>query len=352
MTGGVQPLGAQAVLEARGTGHATALGQFTTMAAGYREIRAGEIESTATWHDVVTCIEDLGDVTLNVQSVSGRWAVAVVGGAVVLVEHFPLWHEYAVNVAADDGAYAAKILAAVFELIPGRPPANDDTVDLHFWMAHPMMGAVSQRRAVDRLPWSTTAANYPTSIRPQLAHLAALTDAPANGRLLVFHGEPGTGKSRYIQTLADAWQPWCTVHYVVDADAMFDSALYMNTVMTGDDHTGGDRWRLVVVEDGDEFIDTDAKSRSGHAIARLLNLADGLVGQGLKVMVAVSTNVPETNFAAAVVRTGRCGALVEFPRFEAGEATAWCGEHGHPSTFEAPATLAEMYARLRGEVDA
>jgi hypothetical protein len=347
---GIQPLGAQAVLEARGTGHAAALSQFTTMAAGHREIRAGEIESTLVWADVVNSIADLGEIALNVHSVSGRWAVATVGDATVLVEHSPAWGEYSVTVAAVDGTYASKILAGVFELIPGRPAANDDTVDLHFWMEHPMMGAVSQRRAVERLPWSATAANYPASIRPQLAELAALTDAPANGRLLVFHGEPGTGKSRFIQTLADAWQPWCTINYVVDADAMFDSALYMNMVMTGDDHAGNDRWRLVVVEDGDEFIDTDAKSRSGHAIARLLNLADGLVGQGLKVMVAVSTNVPETNFAAAVVRTGRCGALIEFPRFEVDEATAWCADRGVPATFDSPTTLAELYAALRGKV--
>lgn len=344
MTAGIRPLSAGLAVEARGAGHVAALGTFTELAEGLTELRSGDTESTAPWDDVVTCVAGIGTVQVNAQSPSTRWAVASVGDAVVFIEHYRVWGEYAVTVAGPDGSYAAKILAAVFELIPARPTFDDDTVDIHFWMEHPMMGAVSVRRSVDRLPWSEVAANYPAAVRPQLDGLVGLTDAPADGRLMVFHGDPGTGKSRLIQTLANEWTPWCAVHYVVDPDRMFDSALYMNTLMTGE--SGDDRWRLVVIEDGDEFIDTDAKARSGHAIARLLNLADGLVGQGLKVMVAVSTNVPETNFAAAVTRTGRCGALIEFPRFSADEATRWLtdrsGQQVDPVAGEM--TLAELYA--------
>lgn len=343
---GVRPLSAQLVVDGGNTAEAAALSQFTATAEGYTQMRAGEIESAANWADVLACIDGIGNVDLNIQTKNAQYAVCTIGAACALVKCYPRWEEYSVTVAAEDGRMAQKVLNGIFELIPARPTVNELSVDLTFWMEHPMMGATSYRRAIDRLPWAQVAANYPVAVRGQLDELMSLTSAPANGRLMVFHGLPGTGKSRLIQTLANEWRSWADVHYIVDPDAMFDSALYMNSVMIERDDP--DRWRLIVVEDGDEFIDSNAKARSGHAIARLLNLADGLVGQGLKVMVAVSTNVPETDFASAIVRTGRCGAMIEFPAFTAEEAVQWAAERGVDiEVGEDGATLADLYGHLQ-----
>ena len=49
----------------------------------------------------------------------------------------------------------------------------------------------------------------------------------------------------------------------------------------GDDEIPGEgRWRLLLLEDCDELIGADAKRASGQALSRLLNLTDGLLGQG------------------------------------------------------------------------
>lgn len=347
MTAGIQPM-ATGVNVQTGPTYGMALGQFTWHARGRSQIRSAHIDSVTPWADVVACVAAIGVVHVELHDGASRFAVVEVADTVALLDGNETWGEYAVTVAADNATHADNALAALRELIPARPAVEDATVDIHFWMEHPMMGAVAQRRAVDRLHWADVAGNYPTAVRSQLDHLISLTTAPAAGRLMVFHGEPGTGKTRFIQALAGEWADWCTVQYIVDPDKMLDSAFYLNTVMAGDDHPDDGRWRLVVIEDGDEFIDTDAKARSGHAIARLLNLADGLVGQGLKVMVAVSTNVPEASFAGAVVRTGRCGALVEFPRFTVTEAVEWCAARGATDAdFEQPPTLAELYAQSR-----
>ena len=50
------------------------------------------------------------------------------------------------------------------------------------------------------------------------------------------------------------------------------------------------RWRLLVLEDCGEFLRADAKQAIGQGLSRLLNLTDGLLGQGLNLLVLISTN--------------------------------------------------------------
>ncbi len=47
-------------------------------------------------------------------------------------------------------------------------------------------------------------------------------------------------------------------------------------------------------------------------MSKLLNLADGLLGQGLRCLFLITTNEPLGVIHPAVVRPGRCLAKVEF----------------------------------------
>jgi hypothetical protein len=91
----------------------------------------------------------------------------------------------------------------------------------------------------------------------------------------------------------------------------------------------------------------DAKRGSGQALARLLNLADGLMGQGTKVLLALTTNEALTGLHPAIVRPGRCLAEIHVDALTRVEAERWLG-----SCAVAPAggaTLAELLA-LRGSI--
>ena len=108
-------------------------------------------------------------------------------------------------------------------------------------------------------------------------------------------------------------------------------------------------WRLVVVEDVDELLRADARLVSGQALSRLLNLTDGLIGQGLNVLLLLTTNDPVGQLHPAVTRPGRCLAEVAFSTLSPAESAAWLGDgHRRP---ERPLTLAELYA-LRGDTPA
>jgi hypothetical protein len=104
-----------------------------------------------------------------------------------------------------------------------------------------------------------------------------------------------------------------------------------------------DNWKLIVLEDTGELLAADAKERTGQGLSRLLNVVDGIIGQGLRVLVLVTTNESLKRLHPAVARPGRCMAKVEFLPFPAEEAARWLDGQGG----DAPAggTLADLFAR-------
>src|SRR5439155_12387487 len=104
----------------------------------------------------------------------------------------------------------------------------------------------------------------------------------------------------------------------------------------------------LILEDTGELLTADAKQRTGQGLSRLLNVADGLLGQGLRVLVLVTTNEPLRTLHPAVGRSGRCLSNLEFPPFPADEAEGWLEAHGAVGD-GGSRTLASLYARACGE---
>jgi hypothetical protein len=102
------------------------------------------------------------------------------------------------------------------------------------------------------------------------------------------------------------------------------------------------------VEDADELIRADTRRTTGASLGRMLNLTDGILGHGMRVLLLLTSNEPMHGMHPALVRPGRCLADVRFALFTPAQAARWLGgATKHPPR---DCTLAELY-RLRGDVD-
>lgn len=249
------------------------------------------------------------------------------------------------RIGVSDPADLESARERVSAALPLAPPSGDVATRIEFWN-WTSEGPESSSRQLKVTTWADVRDSYAFETQVGVDALMDGFTPGQGGRLLLWHGAPGTGKTTALRALAWEWRDWCDVHYITDPETFFGREPgYMLRLLT---QSSNDRWRLLVLEDTGELMRQDAKDQSGQGLSRLLNLVDGLIGQGFPVLVLVTTNEPMAALHEAVARPGRCTADVEFLPLPQEKATAWLQARGCERSPVGEATLAECYATLAG----
>jgi hypothetical protein len=338
-------------------------------AEGLNEVRS------ANWPTSVQSLEGLGTPLARATSHGGESALYEEDGVLYEVD---LWGSHVSVVAAGrDRQAVTRVVERLETLFPPPDPSSAHEVPVTFWMYTPQ-GPRPSWRPIAVPAWEEIESNYAVRTRDQLAALMTDFQPARGGQLVLWHGDAGTGKTFALRALAWEWREWCQIHYIVDPDSFFgEHADYLMSVLLeppfpmmvggerfgpsvamsvihefedfeGDGEDDSRLWRLLVMEDTGELLSADARERTGQGLSRFLNVVDGLIGQGLRVIVLVTTNEEIKKLHPAVARPGRCAANVMFDYLTREEASGWLADHGIEEESHGSRTLASLYAQSEG----
>jgi hypothetical protein len=238
---------------------------------------------------------------------------------------------------------------ALRELIPAEPEPAQDVIELTFWM-HSDRGPQSITRRIETPSWDEICGNYTSDVQRHISPLMGEFRPTSGGQLLLWHGVPGTVKTYAIRALLREWKSWCLPSYITDPEEFFGRSAYMLKVLLGfDQYDDDEKWRLLILEDAGELMSSDARQRTGQGLSRLLNVTDGLIGQGLRVIVLITTNEELGHLHPAVTRPGRCASEVGFKPLSEIEAAEWMRSRGDQRVAASSATIAELFAQLESD---
>lgn len=259
---------------------------------------------------------------------------------------------FAILIYAKTEASAKALFDSLSEegLIIPYESKDEGIVLVDFWH-QTSQGAEAYQRRIAVPKWEDISPNYSEETRVYVEKILARDKSSitgAGGKLIIWRGEPGLGKTFAIRALLAEWKGWCRGHYVTDPERFLNDSQYLMKVLLDedddeDDDDGGrdydhlgstvygtsdQKLKLIILEDAGELLTEDAKRVNGQAMQRLLNVTEGMIGQGLQVLILLTTNEDIDKFDPALTRSGRCLQNIEFSRLSSEEATKWCADNG------------------------
>jgi hypothetical protein len=274
--------------------------------------------------------------------------------------------------ALDADLKAEALLAEVLEALQARAhqeKPRDDGVWTDF-CASGRHGTRQDSQFVRCPRWDAIRANYPAPTRAALESLLALPDLGRHGQLIIWHGPTGTGKTWALRAAMLAWRETFVPTVLADpAEFAKNPEYYFDLASDSRDEALNDpdlprefeealgkkpdgkeppRRRLFILEDAAPLLVRDP-GKASDTLGRLLNMTDGLIGQGREDLFLVTFNEEVTDIDPAFLRPGRCVANVRFPLMARAAAAEWLKARGKDAgSLEEEVSLADLYAKASG----
>ena len=200
----------------------------SVLQAGHKAARYVDI---ATDDEVGPVIERLGSVRFCHETLSSRaWVIELEDGSIAVVSADG--ETVAAHVAGPSEEQVAATANLLTKSLEPRVEAPE-AVNLTYW--NQLRGSSERRTRKAAAPsWPEIELNHSAATRQELGKLMDV-EAPSSGRLILWHGLPGSGKTHALKSLVRRWGNWCVPHFISDPEEFLGRASYMLEVLTSKD---------------------------------------------------------------------------------------------------------------------
>lgn len=179
----------------------------------------------------------------------------------------------------------------------------------------------TQNKVLKTPPLREIQNNYSIATVKQVKSLLDLDQPDELGKIILWHGPPGTGKTYLVRSALQEWHHRlkAQIEIILDPEKFFGDAAYMQNILTIQNDTSV--LRIMVMEDAANFLDIGSRQNPGFA--RLLNMTDGLIGQGQRLLFLFTANEQLDRIDPAILRAGRCLQQLKIDPLTKDEAVKW-----------------------------
>ena len=162
--------------------------------------------------------------------------------------------------------------------------------------------------------------------------------------LTLFRGEPGTGKTTFIRQLIRRMMGTHQFYFIPISMAAKLSQPAMVDFWLDESQSSKGRQLVAIFEDA-ELLLAPREDGDPALVSEMLNAADGLLGDCLRLQIIATVNCPLDRLDAAVTRPGRMIGFREFRRLNRKEAEALAARKGIQIPEKDSLSLAEIYSQ-------
>lgn len=180
------------------------------------------------------------------------------------------------------------------------------------------------------------------------------------GRISIFEGIPGSGKTHLVKSLLNDINDTMFILVPPELVKQLAGPQFVPLLISYTSHTKGPV--ILILEDADECL-VKRDSSNINSIQALLNLSDGIIGSMLDLRIVATTNATKIDFEPAILRNGRLSKRIEVNLLTATEANNLLShlfstkfnikskksnnKKVKSFSFTKPVVLADVYAKAR-----
>lgn len=125
--------------------------------------------------------------------------------------------------------------------------------------------------------------------------------------IIMFHGEPGTGKSTFIKYIIQKHDEKNFIILNSDILSYMSDSTFIGFLLSNKN-------AIYIIEDAEKLIESRKSYTSSNVLSSFLNLSDGLTANAIKSKFICTFNENVSNIDAAVMRKGRLKLKFEFKK--------------------------------------